>query len=160
MTVVVARIEVDMRGQLVRCAVECVERARCPHQRGVGVVSAETTIVIRVIADHGGPWSKHRREGRVIRDAGQVHRSLLAVAEVRLRELGAGNEAGISGHWGRDGYARVQRTDEDGLPATAGKSSYRDARRVGVRMSQKDVESALLRKVVQGDAVGSYEIQL
>src|SRR6185295_16188956 len=31
---------------------------------------------------------------------------------------------------------------------------------VGIRMSQKDVESTLLRKVVQGNTVGSHQIQL
>src|SRR5262249_23458116 len=160
LAIVVARIEVDMRSQLVRCAVESVEGAGRPYQGGVGVVSAEAAVVIRVVADHSGSWSTHGREGCVIRDARQVHRSLLTIAEILVGELRAGNEAGISRNRSRNGDAKVERTDEDGLPATAGKSGHRDPRRVGVRMRQKNVESVFLRQIVQGNTVGPQQIQL
>src|SRR4030095_3485708 len=146
LAIVVAGVEIDMCGQLVRGAVQRVKGACRPQQRGVGVVSAETTTVICVVADHSGLRSTHRGEGRVVRDARQVYRRLLAVAEILLRELRAGNEARISRNRSRDGDPRVQRADEDGLPATAGKSGHRDTGRVGVRMSQEDVESALFEK--------------
>ena len=84
--VVVPRVEIDVRAEAAGVAVEREDRTRRHQQRRLRVVRPETAVVARVVADLQRIRRDHRGQMRVIRVDAEIHRRLLGVAEIHLRE--------------------------------------------------------------------------
>lgn len=123
------------------------------------MVGAEAAVVLGIEREEQRARGHHRGEVRVVHDGREVARGLLGIAEVG-EIAGAGEEAGVAGDGVGEGDTRVERTDEDGAPAAAGKTGHGHAFAVGVAVGQEHVERAGHGEIEGRDAAGAAEVEL
>ena len=134
-------IFVHVRAQATGLAMEFEDGLCRIKQRLHGVVGGKAAIVLGVVGQQGRASAHHGGEMRVIGDRGQVIRRLLGIAEIGWK-FGACAEAGITSNRIAKRDPRIERADDDRLPAPAGQAAHRHARRVGLWQRQQDVDPA------------------
>ena len=157
--VVITGGEVHMKVERARFADRVVHRRGRVQQRLERVVGAEAAVVLRVEGEEQRARGHHRGEMRVVHDGREVARGLLGIAEVG-EVAGAGEEAGVAGDGVGERDAGVERADENGAPAAAGKARDAHAFAVGVAVGEEHVERAGHGEIEGRDAAGAAEVEL
>src|SRR5207249_6887745 len=121
----------------------------------------ETAIILSVVDQERGPRRDHRRQVRVVDALEHVGRVLLEVSEVAmLAHLELGKKRRVAGYGNRDLYPLVERAEDQGLPAAAGKARHTQPVAVDVRMSVEVIETPAHLEKKQTERVHARQIQV